>query len=98
MFANIYMPLTNRICTQQTLKLLTLEQANVCFFLGQEMQIQLEMKHGTGSDMRPFYSPPLLGLLTHLIYGLSINLIICMLSHVGNANANVPLQYGISHT
>ena len=67
MFANIYMPLTNRICTQQTLKLLTLEQANVCFFLGQEMQIQLEMKHGTGSDMmRPFHSPPLLGLLTHI--------------------------------
>ena len=65
MFANIYMPLTNRICTQQTLKLLTLEQANVCFFLGQEMQIQLEMKHGTGSDMRPFNSPALLGLLTH---------------------------------
>ena len=94
MFANIYMPLTNRICTQQTLKLLTLEQANVCFFLGQEMQIQLQMTHGTGSDMRPFYSPALL----HLIYGLSINLIICMLSHVGNANANVPLQYGISHT
>ena len=79
MFANIYMPLTNRICTQQTLKLLTLEQANVCFFLGQEMQIQLQMTHGTGSDMRPFYLPALLGLLTHLIYGLFINLIIRML-------------------
>ena len=32
-FANIYMPLTSRICTQQTLKLLTIEQTNINFLL-----------------------------------------------------------------
>ena len=104
-FANIYMPLTSRICTQQTLKLLTIEQTNINFLLARNSNSPCHFRNRfDGWNLRKMQSKSWdLGLFGILWCWPWINSYFkyqtnCLYTLARNANANVPLQYDISHT